>query len=212
MSLQQHQHLLKQYINPEQFPLLYAHFIEHATLCRYPANQAIFFQGAIPDKIAVLISGKMEVSYVDEAGNYVIVEKCGAGFWYGDATYIDGNPLPYTATTLTDITEISIAGRHLHDSHELDLTLELYRFISHHLVERLRVMYYKFDTISTKPLQERIIERLQQLQNSQQEVQLTHDELAFYLSISRHKVSRMMKKLEIDKIIKQGYGKVTLLN
>lgn len=208
MSLIQHQNLLKQYIDSKQFPRLYAHFIEHATQHHYAAGTSVFRQGDIPNKLAILISGQVEVSYIDDIGNYVIVEKCGEGFCYGDAAYIDGNPLPYTAKSLNDVIEIAIAWRHLRNHKELEL--ELSQFISLNLVERLRVMYYKFDTITTKPLQERVIERLQQLQDRHGEVRSTHDELAAYLSVSRHKVSRMMKKLQQDKHLKQGYGKIIL--
>lgn len=209
MSVKQHQNLLKQYIDSAKFPLLYAHLIEHGTSHHFHANKPLFRQGDMPNKLAILISGQVEISYIDDVGNYVIVEKCGEGFWYGDAAYIDGNPLPYTAKPLTEIIEISLAWTSLQNQPQLEL--ELYKFISHNLVDRLRVMYYKFDTITTKPLQDRVIERLQQLQDKQGEVKLTHDELAFYLSVSRHKVSRMMKKLEADNILKQGYGKIKLL-
>jgi len=210
MPIKQHQQLLKQYIDINRYPLLYAHFIEHATLNYQHTEQPLFRQGDMPNKLAILISGQVEISYIDELGNYVIVEKCGEGFCYGDAAYIDGNPLPYTAKPLTEIIEINLAWTSLQNQPQLEL--ELYKFISQNLVSRLRVMYYKFDTITTKPLQERVIERLQQLQDKQGEVKLTHDDLAFYLSVSRHKVSRMVKKLEADNILKQGYGKIKLLN
>ncbi|TFH93138.1 Crp/Fnr family transcriptional regulator [Vibrio ouci] len=201
--------LLKQYINPDLYPRLHKLFsLQHKTQ-HHKTGSHVFRQGDTPNRIGLLISGKVEVSYIDEKGNYVIVEKCGDGFWYGDAAYIDGLPLPYTVTALTDVIEFNLSWAQL--KQDPTISHELHQFICHNVVGRLRTMYYKFDSITTKPLEERVIERLGQLQDSNASIIITHDQLALYLSTSRHKISRMMKKLEEENRLIQGYGKVTLL-
>ncbi|MGF1718555.1 Crp/Fnr family transcriptional regulator [Vibrio kyushuensis] len=201
--------LLKQYINPEIYPHLHQLFsLKHQTLLHKTGSQ-VFRQGDTPNRIGLLISGKVEVSYIDEKGNYVIVEKCGDGFWYGDAAYIDGLPLPYTVTALTDVMELNISWSQL--KQDPTVSYELHQFICQNVVARLRTMYYKFDSITTKPLEQRVLERLEQLQDPNNPITITHDQLASYLSTSRHKISRLMKKLETDNVITQGYKKVTLL-
>ncbi|PMM40858.1 Crp/Fnr family transcriptional regulator [Vibrio splendidus] len=199
--------ILKTLIKVDTYPLLYQ------ALCNAPSYEIeeggfLFRQGDIPTKLAVTISGQLEVSYIDEDGNYVIIERCDEGFWFGDAAFIDGNPLPYSTQALSHLKIVSI--NHSEITKNIELENEVYRFVSHSVVARLRIMYGKFDTMATLPLSERLIDRLKQLSSSEDIVSVSHDDLASYLGISRHKVSRAMKELDNQGVIKQGYKKVEI--
>lgn len=199
--------ILKTLIKVDTYPLLYQ------ALCNAPSYEIeeggfLFRQGDIPAKLAVTISGQLEVSYIDEDGNYVIIERCDEGFWFGDAAFIDGNPLPYSTQALSHLKIVSI--NHSEITKNIELENEVYRFVSHSVVARLRIMYGKFDNMATLPLSERLIDRLKQLSSSEDIVSVSHDDLASYLGISRHKVSRAMKELDNQGVIKQGYKKVEI--
>ncbi|MEZ9393781.1 Crp/Fnr family transcriptional regulator [Vibrio atlanticus] len=199
--------ILKTLIKVDTYPLLYQ------ALCNAPSYEIeeggfLFRQGDIPTKLAVTISGQLEVSYIDEDGNYVIIERCDEGFWFGDAAFIDGNPLPYSTQALSHLKIVSI--NHSEITKNIELENEVYRFVSHSVVARLRIMYGKFDNMATLPLSERLIDRLKQLSSSEDIVSVSHDDLASYLGISRHKVSRAMKELDNQGVIKQGYKKVEI--
>ena len=199
--------ILKTLIKVDTYPLLYQ------ALCNAPSYEIeeggfLFRQGDIPTKLAVTISGQLEVSYIDEDGNYVIIERCDEGFWFGDAAFIDGKPLPYSTQALSHLKIVSI--NHSEITKNIELENEVYRFVSHSVVARLRIMYGKFDNMATLPLSERLIDRLQQLSSSEDIVSVSHDDLASYLGISRHKVSRAMKELDNQGVIKQGYKKVEI--
>lgn len=199
--------ILKTLIKVDTYPLLYQ------ALCNAPSYEIeeggfLFRQGDIPTKLAVTISGQLEVSYIDEDGNYVIIERCDEGFWFGDAAFIDGNSLPYSTQALSHLKIVSI--NHSEITKNIELENEVYRFVSHSVVARLRIMYGKFDNMATLPLSERLIDRLKQLSSSEDIVSVSHDDLASYLGISRHKVSRAMKELDNQGVIKQGYKKVEI--
>ncbi|MEZ8057717.1 Crp/Fnr family transcriptional regulator [Vibrio splendidus] len=199
--------ILKTLIKVDTYPLLYQ------ALCNAPSYEIeeggfLFRQGDIPTKLAVTISGQLEVSYIDEDGNYVIIERCDEGFWFGDAAFIDGNPLPYSTQALSHLKIVSI--NHSEITKNIELENEVYRFVSHSVVARLRIMYGKFDNMATLPLSERLTDRLKQLSSSEDIVSVSHDDLASYLGISRHKVSRAMKELDNQGVIKQGYKKVEI--
>jgi CRP-like cAMP-binding protein len=199
--------ILKTLIKVDTYPLLYQ------ALCNAPSYEIeeggfLFRQGDIPTKLAVTISGQLEVSYIDEDGNYVIIERCDEGFWFGDAAFIDGKPLPYSTQALSHLKIVSI--NHSEITKNIELENEVYRFVSHSVVARLRIMYGKFDNMATLPLSERLIDRLKQLSSSEDIVSVSHDDLASYLGISRHKVSRAMKELDNQGVIKQGYKKVEI--
>ncbi|OED68390.1 hypothetical protein A143_19880 [Vibrio splendidus ZS-139] len=199
--------ILKTLIKVDTYPLLYQ------ALCNAPSYEIeeggfLFRQGDIPTKLAVTISGQLEVSYIDEDGNYVIIERCDEGFWFGDAAFIDGHSLPYSTQALSHLKIVSI--NHSEITKNIELENEVYRFVSHSVVARLRIMYGKFDTMATLPLSERLIDRLKQLSSSEDIVSVSHDDLASYLGISRHKVSRAMKELDNQGVIKQGYKKVEI--
>ncbi|ANO32523.1 Crp/Fnr family transcriptional regulator [Vibrio breoganii] len=199
---------IKPFINCDEYPCLYKAFVS-AKSYSLEAGQHLFRQGDIPNQLALTVSGEVEVSYIDEEGNYVIIEKCSAGFWFGDAAFVDGGALPYSAVALTDIKIIGIP--HSQIRVEQALLNEVYRFVAHSIVARLRIMYGKFDNLATRPLSERLMDRLTQLSGSDLVVQISHDDLASYLGVSRHKVSRAMKALDKQGTIKQSYRKVEII-
>lgn len=200
--------MLSSIIEKEKYPLLFQ-ALSNATSFDVKEGDFLFRQGDIPNKLAVTISGELEVSYVDEEGNYVIIERCSEGFWFGDASFIDGKALPYSTQALSPLTVVSIS--HSHIVKNLGLENEVYRFVAHSVVARLRIMYGKFDSMATRPLRERLTNRLKQLSGSESIIHVSHDDLASYLGVSRHKVSRAMKELDNQGVIKQMYKKVEII-
>ena len=200
--------LLNLLINPEIYPGLHKIF-DNAPSRVVTKGDYLFRQGDIPNQLAVTTDGKLEISYIDEDGNYVIIEKCNEGFWFGDAAFVDGGALPYSALALEDTFFISISHNEINSCPQLQH--EVFKFISHTVVARLRIMYQKFDSLATKPLEERLVDRLKQLQYKNDDIAISHDDLASYLGVSRHKVSRAMKRLSTQGVIKQKYKKVSLL-
>ena len=201
-------HPLDRLINADNYPSLYKIF-KNAPIRVITKGDYLFRQGDIPCQLAVTISGKLEISYINEDGTYVIIEKCNEGFWFGDAAFIDGEALPYSALALEDTSFISISHKEINSLTQLQY--EIFKFISHTVVARLRIMYQKFDSLATKPLEDRLIDRLEQLQYKNDDIAISHDDLASYLGVSRHKVSRAMKRLSTQGVIKQKYKKVSLL-
>ncbi|RYU70567.1 Crp/Fnr family transcriptional regulator [Aliivibrio finisterrensis] len=201
-------HPLDLLINANDYPSLYKIF-KNTSRRVAMKGEYLFRQGDVPNQLAVTTSGTLEISYIDEDGNYVIIEKCNEGFWFGDAAFIDGGALPYSALALEDTSFISISHKEINSFPQLQH--ELFKFISHTVVARLRIMYQKFDSLATKPLEERLVDRLKQLQYKNDDIAISHDDLAYYLGVSRHKVSRAMKRLSTQGVIKQKYKKVLLL-
>lgn len=207
-KIPQYQQLLKQYIDPQKFPLVFDFFYANARLQSYKVGETLFSQGELTDVIAVIISGEIELSYIDEQGSYVLVERFADGFWYGDGTFVDHQPMAYSAMVKAEIMCLVIDEEILASAQApVD---QFYRFICQNLMARLRIMYYKFDGITTLPLNLRIIDRLQQLQDKNGNVKITHNELAQYLSVSRYKVSRLLKQLEQQGKFKQHYGLIQM--
>ena len=80
------------------------------------------------------------------------------------------------------------------------------------------VMYYKdyvelVDSIAFQNLDDRIIFFLQRLSQAQESplLQISHQEIAHGLNSSREVVSRLLKKLEIEKKISLGHNSIRLL-
>lgn len=194
-------------LEADKYPRLFQQLSESSGAI-IPKGQYLFRQGDIPKQLAVTVSGQLEVSYIDEEGNYVIIEKCSAGFWFGDAAFIDGNALPYTACALSDTRVLGVSHQVIRSQPELEN--EVYRFVARTVVARLRIMYGKFDSMATRPLNERLLQRLKQLCGDTNLVNISHDDLASYLGVSRHKVSRAMKALDNQGVIKQSYRKVEI--
>ncbi|MDN2483076.1 Crp/Fnr family transcriptional regulator [Vibrio agarivorans] len=206
MSTQQ---LLNAIIRQDDYPLLNSALLDKGSTKTVKAGQFLFRQGDHPGQLSVVLTGWVEFSYIDLEGNYVIVERTTAGQWYGDGNFVDGQAVPYSALVLNDVTVLSLPHPLIRADKKLEA--EVYRLIANNAVARLRIMYRKFDSIATLPIEQRILERLEQLRGASNVIEITHDELASYIGTSRHKVSRAMKRLDNDNKIKQLYKKVEII-
>lgn len=99
----------------------------------------------------------------------------------------------------------------------LDRRTELWRFFAQTLCRHLRRAHQVIDVIALLPLRDRLIRLLCMNGNLAQEneqaaltarVNLTQDDLAAMLVVSRHAVNRELKQLEQDGLIVTGYGYV----
>ena len=79
--------------------------------------------------------------------------------------------------------------------------------------ERLQEMLKAIDSLAFKNLEERLVNYLKDkvMVSRNEEVKLTHKEIALELNTSRVVISRLMKKLEFQGIIKQAHNHFTVL-
>lgn len=110
-------------IDSQRFPRL-LQAMDESNCYTIERGEYLFRKGDLPNKLAVTISGQVEVSYIDEQGNYVIIEKCSEDFWFGDATFVDGRALPYSSYVLSNVKVLSVLHTQLR--REPDLENETY--------------------------------------------------------------------------------------
>jgi CRP/FNR family cyclic AMP-dependent transcriptional regulator len=78
-------------------------FRVHGTVRRYSAGAVLFHEAQVPDRVVVLLKGRVKVSCVDEEGKEIVLAIRGAGDLVGELSAIDGNPRSATATAIDEV-------------------------------------------------------------------------------------------------------------
>ncbi len=173
------------------------------------AGVTLFYQGDITKDILLLEEGEVRIYIQGEGINEITLynlhahEQC----IVNTTSTINQIPAIGSATTITPIKGYLL---------NKDIVLEFMRsnpnyqcYIFSLLTLRLDSVARVLESIKFKQLDERIYEWLQ-AQNSSI-ITLTHEELANYIGSTRVVVSRTLKKMERESLIKLSRGNITLL-
>jgi CRP/FNR family transcriptional regulator len=108
-------------------------------------------------------------------------------------------------TTMVLITDQQI--REWHDKYK-----SWRAFITNLYNERLTDIFNVVDSVAFKSVDQRLIQYLKSNQNEKNEIELTHQEIAFQIGTAREVVSRLLKQLERNNSIKLFRGKIKIVN
>ena len=69
-----------------------------------PAREALFWIGDPGDEFFVILGGRLEISYPDDAGREIVLAVLGPGDFLGEISLLDGGPRTATARAREDVT------------------------------------------------------------------------------------------------------------
>ena len=88
--------------HPQMFPVLSAQEIDRlrrfGIVRNYLAGEKLVQAGAVADGLTVILSGRVEISQTDNAGNHVPIVTHGAGAFMGELAQLSGHPSLVNAT------------------------------------------------------------------------------------------------------------------
>jgi uncharacterized membrane protein len=67
-----------------------------------PAGKAVFHRGDPGDSMYVVLKGAVEISFKNDTGEKIVLEKLGAGNFFGEISLLDAGPRTASATALED--------------------------------------------------------------------------------------------------------------
>ena len=169
----------------------------------YPGRSVVFHEGDRGDFLLVLLTGRVKVSLVGEAGKEMTLRQLRPPTFLGEMALLDGSPRSATVTALEKTTCV-LLGR------DEFLTLmrghgELMIRVLQHLTSSLRSATEQIRSMSMYDVHGRVVRGLLQLtqergNRGQTRIVIekvpSHRELGELINCSRETVSRAMKSLE----------------
>ncbi len=203
---------LFKYISPEA-----ANEIRHRSRVHtFQAGETIYLQGAPPAAIYLLARGKVKLVRVTKTGDEVVLCVRREGEYFCPIPVIDKGPQLGTALAITDVTllVIDIGDFHILCQKYPELLLTVQRSC---LMET-RLLLKRVEMVTFRTVRERIatilldeMRRLEATGRPPETIHLTHFEVAGLIGASRESVSRALKQLEKQNVLRLGRGKIIVL-
>ncbi len=80
----------------------------HMDVVRLSAGETVFHYGDPGDSLYVIRSGEVEISFKDDTGERIVLERAGAGDFFGELSLLDGGPRSASAEVLRDLEALRV--------------------------------------------------------------------------------------------------------
>lgn len=179
----------------------------------FAKNAILFSKGDQSDALYILCSGKAKAVISDENGREIVIAAFGAGEYFGEISFLDGQERSATVVTKEPV-EVLIIYRNDFKNFLLtspDLVLGLLK----ELLKKLRKATDQVETLAFMDVYRRIaslFEGLTKRQNKQWVIEdkLTHQEVANMVGASREMVSKILKQLQMGGYISIKKKQITI--
>jgi CRP/FNR family transcriptional regulator len=184
----------------------------------YPRGMSLFVQGQTLDEVLQIVNGLVKLTTSDAAGAQAIVGLAMAGEWLGTASVIAGLPTPVSAITCSDALLQRIPARTFHQClrHNQQLSLEIH---DAHARELCRRLGWIGQLCSSRSLQ-RLRWVLNQFASTARvatsgsalklQLPIHQWELAELIGVTPEHLSRLLKELEHEGVIRREKGWIVL--
>jgi CRP-like cAMP-binding protein len=177
----------------------------------HPAGTTLFHQGGLPEALLIIERGEVELVYETHAER-LVVQILYAGSSVDHLAILLGIPYPYSAVALSEATLLRLRLDTISALEELfpEITFRWLRLLAHALDRA----HQRLLEMAGKSAIERVSHLLlhESVERDEPVVELTQQEVAATLALSRQTVSRALHDLAHEGVIKQGRRRIHLLD
>lgn len=181
------------------------------------AGQRLFQRGDAPCGLYAVLEGAMRVGAVSSAGKEALLTLVESPHWFGEISLFDGQPRTHDAYAEGPTRLLWIPQGPLLEwlacqpEHWRDLAL----LMSH----KLRWVFVALEQQSLLAAAPRVAQRLLQMAEgygerdvAQWRLQVSQEQLALMLSLSRQTINQILRSLEQADVVRLGYGEVEIVD
>ncbi|WP_248917221.1 Crp/Fnr family transcriptional regulator [Pseudomonas entomophila] len=180
-------------------------------------GQRLFQRGDAPCGLYAVLDGAMRVGAVSSEGKEALLTLVEAPNWFGEISLFDGQPRTHDAfaegaTRLLWIPQAPLL-------HWLDREPWHWRELALLMSHKLRWVFIALEQQSLLAAAPRLAHRLLQIAEGygerdvpQWRLQLSQEQLALMLSLSRQTINQILRNLEQAGVVRLGYGEVEVLD
>lgn len=172
---------------------------------KYSKGEMIASAGTKLERFGLVLSGTVQVSFIDIDGNSVIMASVTSGDTFGESLcWLNVTEIPVTVTAFTDTEVLLLSPQSLSNSNDA-LACELRnRFVSM-IATKALAMNDRIQILSKPTVRQKIITFLSQYSNRSQtktfSVPFDRETLALYLGVNRSALSRELSAMQKEGII-----------
>ena len=160
---------------------------------KFQPRDFLFTTGEAPDRVYLLLKGRVKVFQVAENGKEVILDVARKGDVVGDMAIVEDGERIASAQTLDEAVAVSISWEDF--SHLLQQSPRLAFAMAELMAGRLAGMQRSFLSMASKPVSARIADALlDRSVDGEIELGLTHQEFAQTLATSRETVTALLSR------------------
>lgn len=184
--------------------------VENAKLIELPGGKTLFYPGAPCQNYVLVVDGQIRVHLVSENGREILLYrvKPGDSCILTTSCLLGKKPYPAEGTTEQPVTAFVI------DQSSFQKTLEhsddFRGFVFENFSTRLSTVITRMEEVVFEAVERRLAKVL--LENSQETLEKTHQELAAELGSAREVISRHLKRFERYGWIKMQRGSIRVLD
>lgn len=179
----------------------------------------LFTEGDTSDRVVIVVSGRVKISYFTEDGREVVLAVRGPGELLGEFSAIDGEPRSATATALDDAEVLVVTSDDFRTfvRERSEAAFALLELVVARLrdADRKRIEFAAYDTVGR--VARRLVEMAQRFgepdeKGTRIDLPLSQDELAGWTGASREAVSKALQHLRKRGWIETGRRNIVVLD
>ncbi|ATB64483.1 Crp/Fnr family transcriptional regulator [Pseudomonas mosselii] len=180
-------------------------------------GQCLFQRGDAPCGLYAVLEGAMRVGAVSSEGKEALLTLVESPHWFGEISLFDGQPRTHDAYAEGPTRLLWIPQAPLLEwlAREPVLWRELALLMSH----KLRWVFVALEQQSLLAAAPRVAQRLLQMAEgygerdvAQWRLQVSQEQLALMLSLSRQTINQILKSFEQSGVVRLGYGEVEIVD
>ena len=167
----------------------------------FKAGSTLLHEGQVGDRVVLLLSGTVKVTYTTPAGREVVIGLCGSGDLLGELAVMDGRPRSNTVTALEAVEAAVIPARDFRDFvRDPEMAVVMMRMLTERLrdADRKQLDFASCDAVGR--VSARLVELAEHHGQSKDSgieitVPMSQEELAGWSACSREAVVRALRML-----------------
>ncbi|MFN0145667.1 MAG: Crp/Fnr family transcriptional regulator [Dehalococcoidia bacterium] len=160
---------------------------------RFGPRKLLFAAGDPPERVYLILKGRVKVYQVSENGKEIILDLVGRGGVVGDMAIVEGGERTACAAAMEETVAVSISWEDF--SHLLQQSPRLGFAMAELMARRLAGMQRTFMNLVSKPVSARLADTLRaRAEGTLVELGLTHQELAQTIGTSRETVTALLSR------------------
>jgi CRP/FNR family transcriptional regulator, cyclic AMP receptor protein len=182
------------------------------------SGERLFSRGDAPDGLYAIVDGAIRVSGVSESGKEAVLTLLEAPQWFGEVSVFDGQPRTHDAiaegaTRVINVPQPALDGLFAREP-------RWWRDLGVLVTHKLRLAFITLEDVALLPVSVRLARRLALMAEGYGErrgvvrrtVELSQDQLAHMLAVSRQTVNHLLKDLETRGLIRISYASIEIVD
>lgn len=193
--------------------------LKNCQCLRLPEKKEVYRRGESGEEMCIILSGGVKISTRSIDGKEIIFDLLSKGDFFGELSLLDGEPRAATVTTLVPSVLVILDRNSFMDFLKANSVTAIR--LLHLLAHRLRATDTFLEEILFFDSETRLAKRVMALEDIygkaagntiQIEINVSQQDIANLVGITRERVNKLLKKWERAKIISLQHNYLTVLN